>query len=161
LPASAKQRVLRRSGYRVVRSAATPGPVDLDMFCARPHVLVTPRGDLHGFVDDALEKIGRKRDVVIGVPDFGVLPLMLRTSPLLCTVSDTLADVLTAADLGLTSDEPPFPCPPSVIHIAWRGALDHDPAEMWLRAQIIEFFSGPRRGEEGRRALRPATASPA
>src|SRR3712207_1215488 len=47
LPATAKQRVVRRGGFVVVRDARTPGPVDLDAYCARPHVLVTPRGDLH------------------------------------------------------------------------------------------------------------------
>jgi LysR family transcriptional activator of mexEF-oprN operon len=141
LPATAKQRVLRRSGFRVLRGAASPGPVDLDMFCARPHVLVTMRGDLHGFVDVALEKLGRKRNVVIGIPDFGVIPFMLRRGQLLCTVSDTLADLLVSEDLGLTSDPPPFVCQDSVIHIAWRGALDHDPAEMWLRGQLIDYFS--------------------
>ena len=138
LPATAKQRVLRRGSFRVLRSAASPGPVDLDSFCARPHVLVTPQGDLHGFVDDILAKLGRNREVVVGVPDYGLLPAILRRSQLLCTVSDTLANILINDELGLAADEPPFECQPSVTHIAWRGALDHDPAEMWLRRRIVE-----------------------
>jgi LysR family transcriptional activator of mexEF-oprN operon len=137
LPALAKQRVLRRGGFRVLRDAASPGPVDLDMFCARPHILVTPRGDLHGFVDDILQRQGRTREVVAGVPDFALLPQILRGTSLLCTASDMLADVLLGAGHELAADIPPFPCPPSVMHIAWRGALDHDPGEMWLRSQIV------------------------
>ena len=143
LPATAKQRVLRRGGFRVLRDASSPGPVDLDAYCARPHVLVTPRGDLTGFADAALAKLGRSRRVVLGVPDFGLLRLVLRGTDLLCTVSDALADALLGpvADAGLAADPPPFPCPESVVRMAWRGVLDHDPGEAWLRARIVEALA--------------------
>ena len=144
LPATAKQRVLRRGGFRVLRDAASPGPVDLDGYCARPHVLVTPRGDLTGFADAALAKLGRSRRVVLGIPDFGLLRLVLRGTDLLCTVSDALADILVEAITGggLASDPLPFPSTQeSMVHMAWRAALDHDPAETWLRAQIAEVLA--------------------
>jgi LysR family transcriptional activator of mexEF-oprN operon len=144
LPAAAKQRVLRRGGFRVLRGAASPGPVDLDTYCARPHVLVTPRGDLVGFADAALERLGRARRVVLGLPDFGLLRRVLLGTDLLCTVSDALADLLVDATVesGLASDPLPFPAPQeSVVRMAWRAALDHDPAEMWLRAQIAEALA--------------------
>jgi len=147
LPAAAKQRVLRRGGFRVLRDAASPGPVDLDAYCARPHVLVTPRGDLTGFADAALARLGRERRVVLGLPDFGLLRRVLLGTDLLCTASDALADILTDAitQVGLASDPLPFEPPvESVVRMAWRAALDHDPAEMWLRAQIAEAL-GPRR----------------
>jgi LysR family transcriptional activator of mexEF-oprN operon len=143
LPAGAKQRVLRRGGFRVLRDAASPGPVDLDAYCARPHVLVTPRGDLTGFADAALARLGRSRRVVLGLPDFGLLRRVLLGTDLLCTVSDALADSVTDAITGggLASDPLPFPGPAkSVVRMAWRVALDHDPGEMWLRAQIAEVL---------------------
>jgi LysR family transcriptional activator of mexEF-oprN operon len=141
LPAAAKQRVLRRGGYRVLRDAASPGPVDLDAYCARPHVLVTPRGDLVGFVDQALEQLGRSRQVVLGAPDFGLVRRVLLGTDLLCTASDALSDILVDAvtEGGLASDPLPFQTSvTSVVRMAWRAALDHDPAEAWLRAQIAE-----------------------
>ncbi len=143
LPATAKQRVLRRGGFRVLRDASSPGPVDLDAYCARPHVLVTPRGDLTGFADSALAKLGRGRRVVLGVPDFGLLRRILIGTDLLCTVSDALADAVLGpiADGGLAADPPPFPCPESVVQMAWRGVLDHDPGEAWLRARIVEALA--------------------
>jgi LysR family transcriptional activator of mexEF-oprN operon len=139
LPATARQRVIRRGGFRVLRDAATPGPVDLDAYCARPHVLVTARGDLAGFADTALEKLGRSRQVVLGLPDFGLLWRVLVGSDLLCTVSDALADILMERinERGLAADPLPFPSPESVVRMAWRAALDQDPAEIWLRGQII------------------------
>lgn len=143
LPASALRRVLWRGGFKVMRDAASPGPVDLDMFCARPHVIITPRGDLRGFVDPILEGLGRQRKVLAGVPDFALLPQILRGTQLLCTVSDLLVRVLVVEGSGLAADPPPFETPPSIMHISWRGALDHDPAERWLRARIIEHLGRP------------------
>jgi LysR family transcriptional activator of mexEF-oprN operon len=147
LPAAAKQRVLRRGGYRVVRDAASPGPVDLDAYCARPHVLVTPRGDLVGVADEALARLGRSRRVVLGLPDFGMLRRVLPGTELLCTVSDALADALvdSLTAFGLAVDPLPFPSPgETAVRMAWRAALDQDPAETWLRARIAEALA-PRR----------------
>jgi LysR family transcriptional regulator, mexEF-oprN operon transcriptional activator len=140
LPASARRRVLWRGGFKVLRDAASAGPVDLDMFCARPHIIITPRGDLQGFVDPILENLGRQRRVLAGVPDFGLLPEILRGTELLCTVNDLLAGVLVAQGSGLAADPPPFETRRSVLHIAWRAAVDHDPAERWIRSRIIEHL---------------------
>ena len=145
LAATVRRRVLRRGGFRVMRDQASPGPVDLDMFCARPHVIVTPRGDLRGFVDPILEGLGRHRKVLAGVPDFALLPHLLRGSQLLCTVTDLLADILVLDGSGLAADTPPFQTSPYTMHIAWRAALDNDPAERWMRARIIEHLGARKR----------------
>ena len=145
LPAVAKQRVLRRGHFQVLRSADTP-PVDLDAYCTRPHVLVTPRGDLTGFADAALERIGRSRRVVLGVPEFGLLRQLLLGTDLLCTISDALVEALLAPEAGggLAADPLPLPTQDSVMRMAWRTALDDDPAESWLRAQVVAVLA--RRG---------------
>jgi len=140
LPANVYRRVLGRGGFRVLRDASTPGPVDLDMFCARPHVLVTPRGDLRGFVDPILEKLGRHREIRVGVPDYGLLPHIIRGTEMLCTVNSLLAEVLTADDADLAADLPPFETQQSTMHMAWRATLNQDPAERWMRGRIVEFF---------------------
>ena len=144
LPATAKQRVLRRGDYRVLRDAASPGPIDLDSYCARPHVLVTARGDLTGFADASLERLGRSRRVVLGLPDFGLLRQVLLGSDLLCTVSDALAEALVAQNTGerrLAADALPFPREDWTVRMAWRGVLDHDPGEAWLRARLVEALA--------------------
>ena len=139
LPAMARQRVLRRGGFLLLRDAATAGPVTLDAYCARPHVLVTARGDLVGFADAALEKLGRSRQVVPGLPDFGLLGQVLSGSDLLCVVSDAQAESLIGSvnEHGLAADPLPFPARESITFMAWRGVLDQDPAEIWLRSQIV------------------------
>lgn len=140
LPASAKQRVARRGGFAVVRDADSPGPIDLDAYCARPHVLVTPQGDLHGFADEALEAIGRSRRVVLGLPDFGLVRRVIIGTDLLCSVPAFLAEALVGSG-GIAADPLPFRRTNGrdfEIRMAWRATVDHDPAEEWLRARIVE-----------------------
>ena len=144
LPATAKQKVLRRGNFLVLRDADTPGPVDLDAYCERRHVLVTARGDLTGFADAALERLGRSRRVVLGLPDFGLLRQVLLGSELLCTVSDALAEALIAQNVDgtrLAADPTPFQTEGWTVRMAWRGVLDHDSGEAWLRARLAEAFT--------------------
>lgn len=70
LPANAKRKVLRRSVPRLLRADSIPGNLSLDDYCHRPHALVSFAGDLSGFIDEELHKLGRKRRVVLAVPQF-------------------------------------------------------------------------------------------
>ena len=82
--------------------------------------------------------------MVLGLPDFGLLRRVLRGTDLLCTVSDALADALvdSLTAFGLAVDPLPFPSPEeTAVRMAWRAALDQDPAEMWLRARIAEALA--------------------
>lgn len=63
LPANAKRKTVRRSKPKILRADSAPGQLTLDDYCARPHALVSFAGDLSGFVDEELEKFGRKRKV--------------------------------------------------------------------------------------------------
>ena len=68
LPANAKRKTLRRSKPKLLRADSVPGVLSLDDYCARPHALVSFAGDLNGFIDDQLLKMGRSRKVVLAVP---------------------------------------------------------------------------------------------
>jgi LysR family transcriptional activator of mexEF-oprN operon len=142
LPANAKRKVLRRSRATLLRADSVPGAITLDDFCARPHALVSFAGDLSGFIDEALETIGRKRHVVLAVPQFNGLGSLLAGTDILATVPDYTAEVLTAAG-GLRAEEPPIEVGTFELHMAWRGAQDNDPAERWLRSRIQVFFGDP------------------
>jgi len=142
LPANAKRKVLRRSRAKLLRADSVPGAITLDDFCARPHALVSFAGDLSGFIDEALDTIGRKRHVVLAVPQFNGLGSLLAGTDILATVPDYTAEVLTAAG-GLRAEEPPIEVGAFELHMAWRGAQDNDPAERWLRSRIQVFFGDP------------------
>ncbi|MCB2627808.1 multidrug efflux system transcriptional regulator MexT, partial [Listeria monocytogenes] len=69
----------------------------LDDYCARPHALVSFAGDLSGFVDEELEKFGRKRKVVRAVPQFTGLGTLRAGTDIIATVPDYAAQALIAA----------------------------------------------------------------
>lgn len=149
--ANAKVRVLRQTPWVLLRDAASP-PIDgdLDRFCAREHVLVTPLGDLHGFVlDDLLDGLGRKRRVPLGVTSFAILLAVLPGTDIVATVPDYVAPPL--AELGrLSIEEPPIPLPPLPKAMAWGPAVDRDEAEGWFRDLVADAFlaASPRRSGE-------------
>ena len=142
LPANAKRKVLRRSKPTLLRADAAPGQLSLDEFCARPHALVSFAGDLSGFIDDELHKIGRQRRVVLAVPQFNGLGTLLSGTDILATVPDYTAAALTAAG-GLRSEDLPLDNQSFELHMAWRGSQDNDPGERWLRSRIQMFFGDP------------------
>ncbi|AVI84751.1 MULTISPECIES: LysR substrate-binding domain-containing protein [Pseudomonas syringae group] len=142
LPANAKRKVLRRSNPQLLRADSIPGPLSLDDFCARPHALVSFAGDLSGFIDEHLEKLERKRHVVLAVPQFNGLATLLTGTDIIATVPDYAAQVLTAAG-GVRSEDLPIETRTFELHMAWRGAQDNDPGERWLRSRIQMFFGDP------------------
>jgi LysR family transcriptional regulator, mexEF-oprN operon transcriptional activator len=99
-------------------------------------VLVSFAGDFRGDIDGALEKLGRSRRVALAVPQFGILPALLRGTDLIATVPDYAADAL-AAQAGLRSEKLPFKSPTFDLGMAWRAAADRDPAETWFRQNLV------------------------
>ncbi len=140
LPATAKVRALHHNGWKILRADDTPGTLTLEEYAARPHVLVTPKGDLTGVVDRALAEVGMTRRVVLGLPNFTLLPAVLTGTDMLATVSSYAARDLAAVGIGLRVEEPPLTLPRPGDRIAWRATADSDPAEIWLRRRIIEVF---------------------
>lgn len=142
LPANAKRKTLRRSKPKLLRADSVPGTLSLDDYCARPHALVSFAGDLNGFIDDQLLKMGRSRKVVLAVPQFNGLGTLLAGTDLLSVVPDYTAAVLTAVG-GLRAEDVPLETNSFELSMAWRGAQDNDPAERWLRSRIQMFCGDP------------------
>lgn len=141
LPANAKRRKLRDIGVRVLRGDDRPGPLTLDEYCARPHVMVSFSGDLSGNIDADLARVGRSRRVVLAVPQFGSLRALLRGTEMIATVPDYAACTLVD-DGSLRAEEAPLEVQPAELSIVWSGAYDSDPAESWLRERIRQHMAG-------------------
>lgn len=140
LPATAKVRAVRDSPWAVLRDASRPPIGGLDDFCARPHALVSPLGDLDGFVDGELGRLGRSRRVVLGLSGFALLLACLPGSDLVATVPDFAATEL--ARLGRLEIDPcPVAAVPLRYTLAWRGAVDRDPGERWFRERVLGAFA--------------------
>ncbi|SDX11297.1 transcriptional regulator, LysR family [Pseudomonas syringae] len=143
LPANAKRKTLRNVQPRLVRADRPTAPMSMDEYCSRPHVVVSHVASVSSFADEWLTALGRKRQVVLSVPQFTTLPALMAGTDMIAGLSDYAAKAMSA--LGLLYDEPlPFPTPGLDLSMTWLSVMDSDPAERWLRSRIEEFM-GERR----------------
>ena len=140
LPANAKCRSLRDIRAMVIRAADGTPPLTLDDYCTRPHALVSMSGDLCGNIDQDLARLERSRKIALAVPHFNGLGALLRNSDMIATIPDYAAEALVQGG-GLVMEEPPFEIVPAQLTMVWRAAQDQDPAERWLREQILRFMA--------------------
>ena len=137
--ATAKQRVLRHAPWVVLRDRQSSPVADLDAFCRRPHALVTPQGDLEGFIDTKLADLGRDRTVTVGLSSFALILGAVPKSDLVTTVPDFVASKL--ANWGdLTIEACPVDLAPVTNSMAWSAAMDRDPAQKWFRDTVADIF---------------------
>ncbi|VVN43639.1 LysR family transcriptional regulator [Pseudomonas fluorescens] len=137
LPANSKRKFLRNLSPVLLRADNAESSIDLDEYCSRPHALVSYTGEISGFVDVALEKLGKKRSVILAIPQFSSLPALLTNTDLIATVPDYVAEAMVRqCRLGLRMEPLPFSTPDFELSIVWRNALDFDPAEQWLRERF-------------------------
>ena len=116
---------------------AKDGQISLDRFCALDHVLMSyVGGAFRGVTDKALEKLGRRRRVVLSVPSFLVLAKALRSSDLIAVVPERL--FLDDPTLALLDPPVDIPCFTKVA--AWHERTHRDPGHQWARNLLFESF---------------------
>lgn len=136
LPANAKKRFLRDLRPMVVSALGSPSAATLDAYCQRPHVNVSPNGDVNGMIDADLGRLGRARHVELVISQWSSLSRLLIGTHLLATVPDYVACSLVAQG-GIKAEPLPFEASSIALSLVWRGALDADPAEQWLRGELL------------------------
>lgn len=139
-----KRRLLYRDRYVCLYDDALLGigdRVSLDDYLRFPHVLTSLRGTAHGVVDDALEKLGRKRTLALTTPRFLAVPFVVKGAPVMTTMQARLADYF-AGTLGLTVAPAPVDLPEVAVSMLWHASYDADPAHVWLRATLLRIARG-------------------
>ncbi|MCW5625942.1 MAG: LysR family transcriptional regulator [Burkholderiales bacterium] len=138
-PESLRSRKVLDERFVVVQRKDHPrgkAPLDLDAYCSLEHVLVSPGdGGFTGFMDEMLEGMGRRRNVVLAVQQFLVVPKILTRSNLVSTLPERLAeafaDELDVFDL-------PVVMPSFTLAASWHPRRQDDPAHQWLRDTLVE-----------------------
>jgi DNA-binding transcriptional LysR family regulator len=116
---------------------------------SRPHVLVSHTANVSGFADEWLAEIGRKRQVVLSVPQHSALPALLAGTDLIASLPDYTAEAMAVS--GQLFCEPfPFETPTLDLSMVWLSHVDTDPAERWVRS-----LSNARRTATNPRSFRP------
>ncbi|KQW62017.1 MULTISPECIES: LysR family transcriptional regulator [Ensifer] len=111
------------------------GPLTAAGYAGGRHVLVSRRGLDRGPIDDALEKLGLKRQIVTTVGGFSAALALARGSDLIASVPERHTGNLRA---GMHSFPLPVPVPEVAVSMLWHPRLDADPAHRWLRACVRE-----------------------
>jgi len=124
----------------LLRADASDRPLTLDEYCARPHVLVSHTANVSGFADEWLAEIGRKRHVVLSVPQYSALPALLAGTDLIASLPDYTAEAMTLSG-NLFCEPYPFETPTLDLSMVWLSHVDTDPAERWVRSRLEAFMS--------------------
>jgi DNA-binding transcriptional LysR family regulator len=101
------------------------------------HVLISPRGgSFVGAVDEALSKLGHRRNVRLSMAAASSIPSVLRDTPMIAAVPETFArQVAPAWDLEIR--ELPFVVPGYAVQMIWHASTSKSKLHQSLRAAIV------------------------
>lgn len=117
-----------------VRAADSTPVEDLDAFCARRQVFPTPWDSERNMIDGWLQQQGRSRHIAARTNNYLAALQLIPASDLLLVlparVHERLGDARTAVN--------PLPNLPNFsLEMLWAQPFDQDPANIWLREQIL------------------------
>jgi DNA-binding transcriptional LysR family regulator len=133
-----------RAGHRLLA-----GPVTPERYAGCRHVVASRRGAFTGPVDDALQELGLKREIVAVVPGFPDAMRIARNTDLVALVPRSCLGSPTNADSGgqgLIGFDLPVRTPEIAISAMWHPRMDADPAHRWLRDTVVEVCHAGRPG---------------
>ncbi|MEZ5640613.1 MAG: LysR family transcriptional regulator [Burkholderiaceae bacterium] len=137
------QQALLRQRYVCLMRDGHPGAarrLTRAAFTGFDHVRVEALGTGHGRVDEALARAGLARRIRLSVPNFVALGHVLRSTDLMATVPERLAERV-GAPLGLLTRPLPVRLPSPEIHQLWHATRHRDSGHQWLRAFIARLFA--------------------
>jgi DNA-binding transcriptional LysR family regulator len=103
----------------------------LDEFCQVQHVLVSHTGSPHGFVDQALAKLGRVRRIALTVPNFMLALAIIAETDFVCALPRHFA-AAHAARFGVVSRNLPLPLESFRLYAVIPKAAVMDAGIAWL-----------------------------
>ncbi len=113
--------------------------LSLDKFCALPQVAVPSAGPrLADPVDEALAAVGRKRRVMLKVPNFSILPRILQHNDFIAVAPERLIRYFMPA---LNAFPPPIDVPGFSMNLVWHERTHASAAHTWMRSQILSFLN--------------------
>jgi DNA-binding transcriptional LysR family regulator len=117
-----------RQGHPFAKRAMT-----LADYLELQHVMVSSRRRGRGLVDIALARLGRQADTPLRVTHFQSALHVVMGSDMAVT-----APLSLASRYEVVRKELPLEVPPLRTVLYWHRNADHDPANIWMRGQIIE-----------------------
>jgi DNA-binding transcriptional LysR family regulator len=111
-------------------------PLSLEAYAALSHVLVSPRGEGPGLVDELLAKQGLSRRVALRIPHFFSALSIVEKSDLILT-GPTALGLLSASRSKVVVLPAPLRLPSHAITLLWHERFSNEPGHAWLREVMI------------------------
>jgi DNA-binding transcriptional LysR family regulator len=127
-------------GVVQIGHALSQGEITASRYAAGRHVCVSRQGLDKGPIDEALEPLGLKRQIVTIVGGFSTALALARASDLIATVPERHTGNLRDGMFGFSL---PVPMPEITVSMLWHPRLDADPAHRWLRGCVRDACAGP------------------
>lgn len=111
------------------------GNLSIEQFCNLDHALVShDGGSFYGITDETLRQSAQKRNVVLSVTSFQVLPEVLTKTDLIAVVPSRLVKERT----DLVSCQPPIDIPGFSKILVWHARTHQNAAHQWLRQLLFQ-----------------------
>ncbi|UJW82012.1 LysR family transcriptional regulator [Hydrogenophaga sp. SL48] len=125
---------LVRTGHRLAGKRLT-----IQAFARTPQAVVRLASGIQDSVDAALAVQGLKRDQVLEMPSYLMLPPLLEAGDHLTVIPGQLAEAFSRHG-HFVSLKLPFDLPASVIRMHWHRRFHEDAGNVWLRGLITRVF---------------------
>ena len=151
LPQSFHQKTIWLDSFSCLLSADNPvvSKFNLNTYLSAKHVWVSKTGfgvgvgmdpkDVQklGWVDEALARLGKKRDIKVFTRNYHVAMQLAFEDELVATLP-TRAALIHKNDSNYTILKPPFDIPDIELKMIWSPLLHHDASHIWFRQLVIE-----------------------
>ncbi|WP_100633383.1 LysR family transcriptional regulator [Pseudomonas qingdaonensis] len=119
-----------RQGHPLARDS-----ISLEDYLSLTHIQISSRRNGLGYVDLALGKQGLKRKIALRSQHYLMASQVLQQTDMVMTVPERFARRHQLNYVSL----PVGDVPPLETHLYWHESTDQDPANRWMREQMIEL----------------------
>ena len=109
--------------------------LSLDEYLSQAHIQISSRRSGLGYIDLSLGKMGLQRKVALRSQHYLMASSVLHNTDMLMTVPERFARRHNLHHVDL----PVSDVPTLETHLYWHESTDQDPANRWMREQIIEI----------------------
>jgi len=109
----------------------------LEEYVAAPHILVCPKEDMMGLVDEVLALQNLSRNVVMSVPNFLIVPFILVNKNFIATLPAQLVKTFVKV-WQLYASPLPFQMNCFSVDLLWHSKNDREVGHAWLRNLIAQ-----------------------
>ncbi|UVE19631.1 LysR family transcriptional regulator [Pseudomonas sp. LS44] len=116
--------------------------ISIEKYLSQSHVQISSRRSGLGYVDLALGKMGLQRKIALRSQHYLMASTVIESTDMLMTAPERFA-----RRHGLHYADLPVEVPAVETHLYWHESTDQDPANRWMREQIIEICQQVSRNE--------------